>query len=106
MKNRTCSMASWARRPGRNPYEVGQKSASKIGSSTSLAAVCTILSRTVAQWAGSRRISEKYSAFASTAGRQLVRRPPTAPYALVVIRGVGVVLWRRTWPRVRRAGVR
>ncbi len=39
MKNRTCSMASWARRPGRNPYEVGQKSASKIGSSTSLVAV-------------------------------------------------------------------
>src|SRR3954468_13410247 len=30
-------------RPGRNPYEVGQKSASKIGSSTSLVAVCTIL---------------------------------------------------------------
>ena len=29
------------------PAEVGQKSASKIGSSTSLAAVCTILSRTV-----------------------------------------------------------
>ena len=28
------------------PAEVGQKSASKIGSSTSLAAVCTILSRT------------------------------------------------------------
>jgi hypothetical protein len=28
-----------ALRPGRNPYEVGQKSASKIGSSTSLAAV-------------------------------------------------------------------
>lgn len=45
MKNRTCSMASCARRPGRNPYEVGQKSASKIGSSTSLAAICTILSR-------------------------------------------------------------
>ena len=45
MKNRTCSMASWALRPGRNPYGVGQKSASKIGSSTSLAAVCTILSR-------------------------------------------------------------
>ena len=45
MKNRTCSIASWALRPGRNPYEVGQKSASKIGSSTSLAAVCTILSR-------------------------------------------------------------
>ncbi len=47
MKNRTCSMASWALRPGLNPYEVGQKSASKTGSSTSLAAVCTILSRTV-----------------------------------------------------------
>ena len=47
MKNRTCSMASWALRPGLNPYEVGQKSASKIGSSTSLAAICTILSRTV-----------------------------------------------------------
>ena len=47
MKNRTSSMASCALRPGRNPYEVGQKSASKIGSSTSLAAVCTILSRTV-----------------------------------------------------------
>jgi hypothetical protein len=31
--------------PGRNPYEVGQKSASKTGSSTSLAAICTILSR-------------------------------------------------------------
>src|SRR5436305_9823044 len=45
MKNRTSPIASWARRPGRNPYEVGQKSASKIGSSTSLAAVCTILSR-------------------------------------------------------------
>ena len=45
MKNRTCSTASWALRPGLNPYEVGQKSASKIGSSTSLAAVCTILSR-------------------------------------------------------------
>ena len=47
MKNRTCSMASCVLRPGLNPYEVGQKSASKIGSSTSLAAVCTILSRTV-----------------------------------------------------------
>src|SRR5437763_3077087 len=47
MKNRTCSMASCALRSGLNPYEVGQKSASKIGSSTSLAAVCTILSRTV-----------------------------------------------------------
>jgi hypothetical protein len=47
MKNRTSSTASCALRPGRNPYEVGQKSASKIGSSTSLAAVCTILSRTV-----------------------------------------------------------
>ena len=46
MKNRTSPIASWARRPGLNPYEVGQKSASKIGSSTSLAAVCTILSRT------------------------------------------------------------
>ncbi|MGO9902310.1 MAG: hypothetical protein ACLP0J_22055 [Solirubrobacteraceae bacterium] len=33
MKNRTCSMVSWALRPGRNPYEIGQKSASKIGSS-------------------------------------------------------------------------
>ena len=39
-------MASCVRRLGLNPYEVGQKSASKIGSSTSLAAVCTILSRT------------------------------------------------------------
>jgi hypothetical protein len=47
MKNRTSSMASCARRAGRNPYEVGLKSASKIGSSTSLVAVCTILSRTV-----------------------------------------------------------
>ena len=47
MKNRTSPIASWARRPGLNPYEVGQKSASKIGSSTSLAAVCTILSRRV-----------------------------------------------------------
>jgi hypothetical protein len=48
MKNRTCSIASCARRPGRNPYEVGQKSASKIGSKTSLAAICTILSRNAA----------------------------------------------------------
>ena len=45
MKNRTSSIASCALRPGLNPYEVGQKSASKIGSSTSLAAVRTILSR-------------------------------------------------------------
>ena len=36
-----------ALRPGRNPYEVGQKAASNIGSTTSLAAICTILSLTV-----------------------------------------------------------
>jgi hypothetical protein len=47
MKYRTSSMASCALRSGRNPNEVGQNPASKIGSSTSLAAVCTILSRTV-----------------------------------------------------------
>jgi hypothetical protein len=40
-------MASWARRPGRNPYEQGWKSASKIGSSTSLSAACTTRSVTV-----------------------------------------------------------
>ena len=45
MKRRTSSIASCARRPGRNPYEVEQKSASKIGSSTSSAAIWTILSR-------------------------------------------------------------
>jgi hypothetical protein len=45
MKRRVSSIASCALRPGRNPYEVGQKSASKIGSSTSLAAIWTILSR-------------------------------------------------------------
>ena len=32
---------------GRNPYDTGRKSASKIGSSTSLAACCTTRSRTV-----------------------------------------------------------
>src|SRR6266487_3369549 len=40
-------MASWARRPGRKPYEHGRKSASKIGSSTSFSAACTTRSRTV-----------------------------------------------------------
>jgi hypothetical protein len=40
-------MASWARRLGRNPYEQGWKSASKIGSSTSLSAACTTRSATV-----------------------------------------------------------
>lgn len=39
MKNRTCSMASCVLRPGRKPCEVGQKSASKVGSSTSLTAI-------------------------------------------------------------------
>ena len=33
--------------PGRNPYEHGPKSASKMGSSTSLAAICTTRSCTV-----------------------------------------------------------
>ena len=42
----TCK-ASCADRRGRNPNEQSTMSASKIGSSTSLAAVCTILSRTV-----------------------------------------------------------
>jgi hypothetical protein len=32
------AIASWARRLGRNPYEHGSKSASKIGSSTSFSA--------------------------------------------------------------------
>jgi hypothetical protein len=41
-------MASWARRPGRKPYEHGWKSASKIGSSTALRAAWTTRSRTVA----------------------------------------------------------
>src|SRR5215218_3222658 len=41
-------MASCARRPGRNPYEHGAKSASQIGSSTSLHAAWTTRSRMVA----------------------------------------------------------
>jgi hypothetical protein len=41
------AMASRARRPGRNPYEQGWKSASRIGSSTSFRAACTTRSRTV-----------------------------------------------------------
>ena len=40
-------MASCARRPGRNPYEKGWKSSSKMGSSTILSAACTTRSRTV-----------------------------------------------------------
>jgi hypothetical protein len=38
------AIASWARRIGRNPYEHGSKSASKIGSSTSFSAAWTTLS--------------------------------------------------------------
>jgi hypothetical protein len=41
------SRASVALRLGRKPYELGRKSASKIGSSTSFAAICTTRSRTV-----------------------------------------------------------
>jgi len=40
-------MASWARRFGRNPYEQGWKSASKMGSSTSFSAACTTRSAAV-----------------------------------------------------------
>jgi len=41
------AIASWVRRFGRNPYEHGKKSASKIGSSTALTAVWTTRSATV-----------------------------------------------------------
>ncbi len=41
------AIASCARRRGRNPYEHGLKSASEIGSNTSFAAACTILSAVV-----------------------------------------------------------
>jgi len=41
------AIASCARRPGRNPYEHGWKSASKMGSSTSLRAAWTTRSATV-----------------------------------------------------------
>jgi hypothetical protein len=43
----TSAMASCARRPGRKPYEHGAKSASKMGSNTSLSAACATRSRTV-----------------------------------------------------------
>src|SRR5687768_15295978 len=48
---RVSSAIVWLRL-GRYPYEHGRKSASKIGSSTSFAAICTTRSRTVgdAQW--------------------------------------------------------
>ena len=41
------AIASWVRRFGRNPYEHGKKSASKIGSSTAFNAVWTTRSATV-----------------------------------------------------------
>ena len=44
---RMVSSACVALRCGRKPYEHGRKSASKIGSSTSFAAICTTRSRTV-----------------------------------------------------------
>src|SRR5690554_4906803 len=47
MPLRTCCMAPWALRPGRYPWEQSRKSASKMGSRISLAAVCTTRSLTV-----------------------------------------------------------
>ena len=44
---RTTSRACWAERFGRNPKLTGEKSASKIGSSTSFAAAITTRSATV-----------------------------------------------------------
>jgi hypothetical protein len=41
------AIASWARRLGRNPYEHGWKSASKMGSSTALRLAWTTRSATV-----------------------------------------------------------
>ena len=49
---RRVSSACVALRRGRKPYEHGRKSASKIGSSTSFAAICTTRSRTVGMPSG------------------------------------------------------
>lgn len=46
MLRRIVSIASWALRPGRNPYETFRKFASNMGSNTSFAAVWATLSLT------------------------------------------------------------